>query len=437
MNENKYLQDFFNKKYADSIGNSNFYIAFEDCGFHISKETFNDPISQQYSKNVQVEALSNDCDYVVPVCDTILGHSASSISNYIELLKDSIHFNEQKFEDDPGDMMSFFGNEKSKLTRQFVSCASTINPNGSYYQSILNPDGFLDDANKDIWTPYSESWSFPSTNTTNSNLGIWKIRPELLKTIQKFRMPVTGNTAPQTASAAVAHETAATINPPPKTISTVIIDPQRVASGTQESSGGPLRTNRVATMPDQPATGNIATAGATPPKVPPIRTMFNRDILVQRFLTAAHPDEKADVPVKTSSVNIFFRFCIAHIDRPWFYKNILDINQSWYCTGLTEGFFSTGEMSESNTGKLPSLPVSMILVKDLSITAVFNAGDWENAKKAVALDSLNIAEADFKDLGNNNHAIESAGVQIIGWICEYLPKFPVCADPSLESPPPG
>jgi len=52
-------------------------------------------------------------------------------------------------------------------------------------------------------------------------------------------------------------------------------------------------------------------------------------------------------------------------------------------------------------------------------------------KNAVALDSLNIAEADFKDLGDNKHMIESKGVQIIGWICEYLQKFPVCSDPNL------
>ena len=63
MNENKFLKDFFTKKYADSIGDSNFYIAFEDCGFHISKESFNDDISKQYSKNVQIEQLSHDCDY--------------------------------------------------------------------------------------------------------------------------------------------------------------------------------------------------------------------------------------------------------------------------------------------------------------------------------------------------------------------------------------
>ena len=152
--------------------------------------------------------------------------------------------------------------------------------------------------------------------------------------------------------------------------------------------------------------------------------LTHRDIMVQRYMVSNDFGKKQDSPVQTSTVNISFQYCIVNILRPWLYRNILDISQTWYCTGLTEGFFSTGEPSSDNNGKLPSLPVSMIMIKDLSISATFNAGDWEKAKSAVALDSLNIAEADFKDLGNNNHLIESKGVQIIGWICEYLPKFP-------------
>ncbi|MBA4168316.1 MAG: hypothetical protein H0X41_12385, partial [Chitinophagaceae bacterium] len=173
------------------------------------------------------------------------------------------------------------------------------------------------------------------------------------------------------------------------------------------------------------------TATVVDPKPLLAKKLFAGNISAQRFLLTTDTGIKEDKPVKTSNVDIGFKYCIVNINRPWLYKNILDINQTWYCTGLAEGFFSTGETSENNNGKLPSLPVSMILIKDLSITATFNAGDWENAKNAVALDSLNIAEADFKDLGDNKHLIESPGVQIIGWICEYLPKFPVCSDPNL------
>jgi hypothetical protein len=139
------------------------------------------------------------------------------------------------------------------------------------------------------------------------------------------------------------------------------------------------------------------------PDNPIVKTLLSanlahRDIMVQRFMVSNDSGNKQDSPVQTSTVNISFKYCIVNILRPWFYREILDISNTWYCTGLTEGFFSTGMHTSDNNGKLPSIPVSMIMIKDLSISATFNAGDWEKAKNAIALDSLNIAEADFKDL---------------------------------------
>lgn len=437
MNENKFLKDFFTKKYADSIGSSNFYIAFEDCGYPISAHKFTDEITKQYSKNVEIEALSNYCNYVVPVCDTIPAHSSSTISDCIELLKATIQFNDKKFGDNLATLLPVFGKARDQLTSQLMPLASTINGRTSFYQCHMNPDNFLDDTNTSIWTPYNESWQFPSTEVAASQPDlinpIWKIRPNMMQNFKSL----------QNNQAAEADQGS---NGTKFLKKSSVFANRRMPAALTKPADGTTVSNMASTARIASARNNFLAANSFQVKMEtPVQSsnhfsrslisasFANRDIAIQRLILDDHDTKKEDTPVKTSNVNISFQYCIIQILRPWLYDNILHINNTWYCVGLTEGFFSTGENNMANKGKLPSLPVSMILIKDLSITAKFNAGDWENAKKAVSLDSLNIAEADFKDLGDNNHSIESKGVQIIGWVCEYLPKFPVCTDPGLVS----
>jgi hypothetical protein len=442
MNENKFLKDFFTRKYEDSIGNSNFYIAFEDCGFHISPQSFTDEITKQYSKNVEIEELSNYCNCVVPVCDTIPGHSSSTISDCIELLKATIQFNDKKTDGNTSGLLPVFGHAVDKLKSQLTPLASTINGRSSFYRSNLNPDNFLDETNNATWTPYNESWSFPSTDQPVPMPGlvnpVWKIRPDMLQNFQSLQHNAIAEASKPAVGAKFLKKRHATIGrtqflkkkaahiSPTASLATLAVSPAALTKNASMANTF-LSANAIHADIAAPAQETNRFSKSL------ISSSFaKRDIAIQRLILDYDVAKKEDTPVKTSNVNIRFQYCIARITRPWLYKNILDINDSWYCTGLAEGFFSTGENSAANKGKLPSLPVSMILIKDLSISATFNAGDWENAKKAVALDSLNIAEADFKDLGDNDHAIESKGVQIIGWICEYLPKFPVCGDPNLN-----
>ena len=446
MNENKFLKDFFTEKYADSIGNTNFYIAFEDCGFHLSQESFNDDISKQYSKNVEIEQLSHDCDYALPIGDTILGHS-STISGSIELLRDTIKFNDKLNSGGLEDLLAVFGNARTKLSGLLVSSASTVDGRSSFYRCNLNPDSFLDDTDGSIWTPYTENWSFPSTPQPDGNPGsTWKIRPDLLLNLHQLSkseatpsVEPQPNTKPQPDSGIfkkggwlsnVLNTTATVVGITAiEDVASTKVQPLLVKKPLM----GILANNFL--ISNNLNIGDITSVGPDNPLVKTLLSanLTHRDILVQRFMVSNDSGNKQDSPVQTSTVNISFKYCIVNILRPWFYREILDISQTWYCTGLSEGFFSTGMHTSDNNGKLPSIPVSMIMIKDLSISATFNAGDWEKAKSAIALDSLNIAEADFKDLGDNKHLIESKGVQIIGWICEYLPKFPVISDPNLAS----
>ena len=362
MNENKFLKDFFTKKYADSIGDSNFYIAFEDCGFHISKASFTDAITKQYSENMQVEQLSHACDCVIPVDDTIMAHSASTISDCIDLLKNTIRFNDKKFGADAASMLPVFGDAKTKLTTLFASKASTIDGSTSFYQSNLSPADFLDDANTSLWTPYNESWSFPSTAPDNSQPqpaagtnAIWKIRPELFQNLQTLKaetvvQPIAQGTTEigpgelhlQASGAFKAKRRMASrfkMAPIPAAtpaaspmLATMIVP--AVASTPVKSRANFLAAHTfLADNTATPATGNKFSKALLQANLP------GRDIMLQRLLISSDIAKREDAPVKTSNVNISFQYCIVHILRPWLYKNIFDISQAWYCLGPAESFF--------------------------------------------------------------------------------------------------
>ena len=346
MNENKFLKDFFTKKYADSIGDTNFYIAFEDCGFHISKESFNDDISKQYSKNVEIEQLSHDCDYALPIGDTILGHS-STISGSIELLRDTIKFNDKLNSGGLEDLLAVFGNAKTKLSGLLVSSASTVDGRSSFYRCDLNPDSFLDDTDTSIWTPYTENWSFPSTPQPDGNPGsTWKIRPDLLLNLHilsKSEAPLTEQQQPNTKPhpdsgifkkggwlANVVSTTATVVGITAiEDVATTKVQPLLI----KKPLIGTLANNFL--MSNNLNIEDIASVG---PDNPIVKTLLSanlahRDIMVQRFMVSNGSGNKQDSPVQTSTVNISFKYCIVNILRPWLYKNILDISKAyqWLC----------------------------------------------------------------------------------------------------------
>ncbi len=133
------------------------------------------------------------------------------------------------------------------------------------------------------------------------------------------------------------------------------------------------------------------------------------------------------VPVKSNEFSMSFDYNIVYLDRPWFSTSLFHYSKLWYCLSIDEGYFSNGLKDPDNSGVLKCITTAMILIKDLRITAAWTNEDKQNARNSYGLGIFNTDNLDFK-----NNELIIPGMQIIGWICEVLPKIPAMADPHLK-----
>lgn len=482
MESNQFLRDFFTQKYAEIIGNSDFYIAFEDCGYKVSRNNYQD-LNGAYSPSIEIEDLSNISNHVIPICDTIIGHDLLSIDVQMQELHDGALFMDKKeyTDDERASRIAIFGNAKLDFEHKFHHLSANIRKdnvtsNGEiFYPNVFSPNSFLDETD---WVgTYNEHWDFPSTATKNasgeqdnSKQLIWKIRPDLINSfstakiatpevfnispdiLEKFKVNENLNKKFVPMNQAITKEvnpqaffnvaTIAFAETPKRQIKTMLaptvvefmpmrhFDPIEVSTRVE-----PMKTHIPieTTIPDQPQPVDNSSRYS---KVLVNSDLFNNSIDLQRFVLSNDAVKKEDTPVQTNTIHIEFQYCIVDINRKtWMSTSLIDNSNLWYCVGKPEGGFSTGEKNESNRGKLPSLPNSMIVVKKLLITAAYNQVDWDNANKSVAVGCFNIAKSQFTPItnsdGTKSYIISSTDAQIIGWLCEYLPKMPLYPDPFL------
>jgi hypothetical protein len=134
----------------------------------------------------------------------------------------------------------------------------------------------------------------------------------------------------------------------------------------------------------------------------------------------------ADEPVTSSKFSMSFDYCVVKLHRNWFDTKLLDISKLWHCLANEAGYFSTGKKEPSNKGKLRCIPKAIIVVKKIAIEANWSEADKKVAENSIGLGCFNLTESKFKD-----NTLNAPSIQIIGWICEVLPKLPLISDPNL------
>jgi hypothetical protein len=140
-------------------------------------------------------------------------------------------------------------------------------------------------------------------------------------------------------------------------------------------------------------------------------------------------DDTANVaPVHSNAFSMSFDYCLVYLQRPWFNTSLFTFSNMWYSLSLQENYFSNGIKDNSNNGILKCIPTAMILIKNLKITAAWTDDDKSNAKNSIGLGVFNLNNSQFID-----NALITPGMQIIGWMCEVLPKLPAQGDPNIIS----
>jgi hypothetical protein len=127
-------------------------------------------------------------------------------------------------------------------------------------------------------------------------------------------------------------------------------------------------------------------------------------------------------PSTTKAPQISLKYCIIEIEREWLDPSLFTLFRNWFMPTMRRG-----QISESPVG-FKYLPVAMIAVRELSISANWSAKDAAQIPKATALGPFSLADSTWSP---ENGELRNERTQIIGWICNPLPLLPPLSDPAL------
>ncbi|MEO0707899.1 MAG: hypothetical protein AAF050_19845 [Cyanobacteria bacterium J06649_5] len=141
---------------------------------------------------------------------------------------------------------------------------------------------------------------------------------------------------------------------------------------------------------------------------------------VQASTMAVLLDSTHAQSVKSETLKISFQYCLVNVDRPWFSHTLLQM-KGWYVPGYEAGELSTGTLD--NDGLFPALPISFIVIKDLTISG-WSQSEHEEVKKSVSLGPFSLVDRKIEGT-----SLTWSGLQVIGWVLQVMPMMPPLSDP--------
>lgn len=127
------------------------------------------------------------------------------------------------------------------------------------------------------------------------------------------------------------------------------------------------------------------------------------------------------------------------IVRPWFDAGLFRLND-WYVDGFDPGTISNGHLTDNSNGRLPLVPVSMIVARDIEITANFSASDYDYMRTQWEA-GASIGWGPFSFGGRYSHSetqerfhaeqsggtLKIPGLHVLGWVSSVMPYSPPAA----------
>lgn len=340
--------------------------------------------------------------------------------------------------------------------------SSKSDPNVFYYPCTATPSNWYDEAAAQFWPTITiKSTDIKPANTPTSsfnkaggqvlvNQGVWKLKPDsidntvlktnLQKTVnnrdtlvqQRLRVNVAApafRTRPLDANIALV--TRAPVAATLSTITTSMATPRLAATNlmrTPEFSNSlSVARNtsifRAKSVPSSTFSNSNFKANVQRIDVDQqnleLKNVSNLNVaqrfLVKDLISQQIPSKPASTT--TEGYSISFKFCRVNIDREWFKLALLS-NRNWYMFNTPANEYSTGN-ADNNPGMFPLLPLSLITICDLKITANWSQEDRINLDKAIAFGPFDIRNRTF-----NQDTLEVKGLQIIAWISRLMPSLP-------------
>jgi hypothetical protein len=157
-----------------------------------------------------------------------------------------------------------------------------------------------------------------------------------------------------------------------------------------------------------------------------------------------HSDQHTDLQWHTDDLEIQFEYAAVDIERPWLDTSLLNL-QNWFLMGdYKKGCISAGTMSQEKPQDagleptfLPSIPTSLVLIRNLKIKWGTMDGDW-NTFSSSDEGGATVGWGPFAVSANYSHREEKRhfeahidgewlavdGVQLIGYVSMIMPVSP-------------
>ncbi|MFS4493725.1 hypothetical protein [Maribacter sp. 2308TA10-17] len=440
------VRDFFSEQYK-GVEKSNSFLSFEALGTMIDPDDFKDE-NEEISEIKATEQLSILGDRLPEIDDIFLTNTSRLSSLYEMLISGTEFYGENIKADDTSPYLAKFAEVKKDAEFKYNEAvkASIERPEGNYLPVYGTPNKWYDPKGS-FWQTKTFSEKENKTAPAPKSKAIkktavpflWKknlvANPAMLSTavVQAVKLKPIFHAKPiKVKMATVAAPVAARVK--------VKKVPVRVGHTRRVTKARPVRATTV--VPSR-REGTVRRGASPKPRKPlPVKTtqlksatawsslavLKHLDISERTKITSqiAHHNTAPQEPVRSNGFEMSFDYCIVNLERSWFDTAMFHYSKLWYGLTLEENYFSTGTKDEANSGALKCIPTAMILIKNLKLKAAWTNEDIQNAKNSVGLGIFNLSESTFTD-----NELTNSGMQIIGWMCEVLPKLPAISDPNM------
>ena len=204
---------------------------------------------------------------------------------------------------------------------------------------------------------------------------------------------------------------------------------QAVATAAQASLNQTIQTRSITQTLSKPATAAAA------PKLP-TGLLDRLDRLPQGALRPGYIMAPTPIvlqpihtkPISSSSLQLTMQVMRVNIIREWLNPLLFHLG-GWSLDGILAGSISSGN-SAANEGFFPLLPVSLLVVRNVSITGTWSADDKTYAQQAstpgdaVAFGPLTLSTAGSTQSKFDGATLTVPGMQVVAWYCMPVPKMP-------------
>ena len=439
------VRDFFLDQYKD-LSKTDSYIAFEPIGCVVNPEEYKDDTSGAINTTKVNEDISEIVDRVPEISDVFMP-GLDKISSQYEILVKSAHFNSKAItSNDMSDYIALLGKIKSDAEKLLMDAdrLSVVNIGGKFYPATMIPERWYDTqsaiwANKEFHLEDTVILDQPEAAKPIDkkmrflwkSIAVEKINPTI---VNESSPALKASINSEVFAKHIANVRALELN----SVKEMPVNRRFIDTDTSIRAVQPIEelavpvAHRIDVIPDAEVSSKaeVIQSSLIAKELfnfkPELKTSISAKADFGRLLMSSNALVEAK-PINSTNLSLSFDYSIVQIHRFWFNTQLFDFSKLWYTLAQQEGFFSSGQRTAENRGNLRAIPKAFILVKNLKIHASWSESDKEMVKNSVGFGCFNLASSSF----NQENELTNPALQIIGWLCEVMPKTPATSDPFL------